>query len=402
MRRVARERTASTVAVRVARLTLLALILSFLFAYVGQTSTANAQVDHRYVVLIQGLTSVGVPDDCISTPVDDPFLVWRSSVQNALDISENQIRAVSYAGTYCPGEEFRLPTYTALQTCDGIATVVTEISGLLNSVLLDDPDAEFYIIGHSLGGFVAAYWVSQETDGALAPIGRVFTLDSPLGDVPAIPFVTRPLLEELFEMCQEDPNDETSWHDSTFRILEGQPDVKFYSDAVEDPQLTTERVQFVNLYCGRPLCLGGPLSVTFPVTMVGAFRAHEIRGSLEDGGALEHSSIKHHQDTLTGTALFFNFSCDRSRNQGAPLSADVTVAAGNGLSAINYVASNLTVDIPPFGVGTTDPVVVTVTQVEESLGGSLELELVDVKGNLASCDHGSGPTRAGAQGLRWL
>jgi len=56
----------------------------------------------------------------------------------------------------------------------------------VNSVSAKDKDARFDIIGHSLGGLVAAYWVANlpSDDVSLTRIHSVITLESPLGDAP--------------------------------------------------------------------------------------------------------------------------------------------------------------------------------------------------------------------------
>ncbi|MFZ0390232.1 MAG: T9SS type A sorting domain-containing protein [Calditrichia bacterium] len=75
-------------------------------------------------------------------------------------------------------------------------------------------------------------------------------------------------------------------------------------------------------------------------------------------------------------------------NPGPPLSIEVTVQDGqSGLASINVVkAKNAVVSSPVFSVGTTGPVVVTATKIDNSQGASVVLETIDVAGNSTTCD----------------
>jgi hypothetical protein len=63
--------------------------------------------------------------------------------------------------------------------------------------------------------------------------------------------------------------------------------------------------------------------------------------------------------------------------------------SGSGLASIRVVTTtttNVTVTIPSFPVGTTGPVVVIATQINESEASRLELEVGDLDGNITRCD----------------
>jgi Putative serine esterase (DUF676) len=147
----------------------------------SRIATGQGGEDHRYIILIKGLTSTG---GCPSATQLEPDR-WRSFIKNTLAVQDDKIFSVSYAGPegYCEGEltTFRFPQYTALDTCNGIDKAVASLSHVVNSVSAKDKDARFDIIGHSLGGFVAAYWLAKlpPGDGALTRIHSVITLDSP-------------------------------------------------------------------------------------------------------------------------------------------------------------------------------------------------------------------------------
>ena len=55
----------------------------------------------------------------------------------------------------------------------------------------------------------------------------------------------------------------------------------------------------------------------------------------------------------------------------------------SGLAEINVIAAeNFTVYIPLFEVGTNDPVILTVTKVDESKSSFFDVEVIDVAGNV--------------------
>jgi serine protease len=73
---------------------------------------------------------------------------------------------------------------------------------------------------------------------------------------------------------------------------------------------------------------------------------------------------------------------------GPPTQLQITTQdTGSGLDEINVlVATNATVTIPPFTSGTTDPVVVTATKINQSQAATVNLEVIDVNGNITTCD----------------
>ncbi len=73
---------------------------------------------------------------------------------------------------------------------------------------------------------------------------------------------------------------------------------------------------------------------------------------------------------------------------GPPKQLQITAQdAGSGISTITVLtATNVTVSIPPFAVGTTSPVVVTATKINQALSSTVQLEVKDVAGNKTVCD----------------
>lgn len=73
---------------------------------------------------------------------------------------------------------------------------------------------------------------------------------------------------------------------------------------------------------------------------------------------------------------------------GPPKQIQVTVQdKQSGLASIVVTkAVNDSVSVPPFSVGTTSPVVVTATKIDQSLSSTLALQVKDKAGNVTNCD----------------
>ncbi len=73
---------------------------------------------------------------------------------------------------------------------------------------------------------------------------------------------------------------------------------------------------------------------------------------------------------------------------GPPTQLQVTVSdPQSGLQSIVVTQSdNADTPVPPFTVGTTDPVVVTATKINQSQGAHVTLQITDLAGNVTVCD----------------
>ena len=85
------------------------------------------------------------------------------------------------ADQYAFGDYRVFPKYDPIDTCLGVRDAATRLSSLLTSLHAREPSREIVLIGHSLGGMVAAHYVVE-----LAPpeirsnIASIVTIDSPL------------------------------------------------------------------------------------------------------------------------------------------------------------------------------------------------------------------------------
>jgi hypothetical protein len=75
-------------------------------------------------------------------------------------------------------------------------------------------------------------------------------------------------------------------------------------------------------------------------------------------------------------------------DEGPPATLTVkTQDTGSGLDQINIlIADNATVDIPPFTIGTTEEIIVKAEKIDQSRSSQLQLEVIDVAGNVTECD----------------
>lgn len=82
-------------------------------------------------------------------------------------------------------------------------------------------------------------------------------------------------------------------------------------------------------------------------------------------------------------------TCPLTANRpGPPTQIDVTFQdTGSGLAELTVtLQQNATVSIPPFAVGTNNPIVMTATKINQSQTSRVEIRAVDVAGNVALCD----------------
>jgi pimeloyl-ACP methyl ester carboxylesterase len=203
----------------------------------------------RKVIFIQGIDSSGLPSptnpDCQSQERNTQRL-WNvicslREVLHGVVLPEDIIWLSYKSGDqgYYDTENNTLPNDQWNDTCDGVATAAEELDRLIRKF----PNTTFDIVGHSLGGLVAAYWVSggaedQQWLSENPPflknsIHSIITLDSPLNDTErgffrvtrcGVPFEDKedvlalePLPGAIILECKPhpDPDTEQSWADLT-------------------------------------------------------------------------------------------------------------------------------------------------------------------------------------------
>jgi hypothetical protein len=82
-------------------------------------------------------------------------------------------------------------------------------------------------------------------------------------------------------------------------------------------------------------------------------------------------------------------TCTERVIAGPPTQDELTIQdTDSGLASIVVTQSdNADTPVPPFTVGTTDPVVVTSTKIDQSRPAHVTLVVTDVAGNVTTCDH---------------
>ena len=134
------------------------------------------------------------------TPDENSMFMRRQTLVRVLQDNmpgdwEGRVLDFSYSGSYencADGRQFSaeeypsgdfavFPKYRPEDTCVGVRDAAVKLSSLLVSLHAREPDRELVLLGHSLGGMVAAYYTVE-----LAPpeirdrIRSIVTIDSPL------------------------------------------------------------------------------------------------------------------------------------------------------------------------------------------------------------------------------
>ncbi len=132
----------------------------------------------RRQTLLDGLQSRRTSD---SVPVEREDVIGFSYGDLYRDLQTNEI----FSGTeYRSGVEIE-PVYGKTDTCTGVEAAAERLDRLVKQIAAVEPNAELTFVAHSLGGMVATFWVSEQTDQFLARhVRSVITLDSPLDGHP--------------------------------------------------------------------------------------------------------------------------------------------------------------------------------------------------------------------------
>jgi pimeloyl-ACP methyl ester carboxylesterase len=158
--------------------------------------------EDRKIIFIGGLDSECLNDCSDPAKVGFPDKQGQNRVQwivNHLTTNDEVKKQVlldpnrdflymSYSGEYCEKDgspDFRRPKYAAQDTCGGVIDAADKLNKMVGSL---NPNIKLDLIGHSMGGLVAAAWLWAHP--TMQPrVNSVVTFDSPLRGVPdKIPF----------------------------------------------------------------------------------------------------------------------------------------------------------------------------------------------------------------------
>jgi len=109
-------------------------------------------------------------------------------------IDSGDVITFSYSGDYLDiltdelvvtgehsGTNRHFASYSPAETCDGVAAGASLLGDLIERLVEIDPGTRIDLIGHSMGGLVATYWATTETNPTLlSAMSSLTTLDSPL------------------------------------------------------------------------------------------------------------------------------------------------------------------------------------------------------------------------------
>jgi pimeloyl-ACP methyl ester carboxylesterase len=140
----------------------------------GMTSPARAQTSpHRYVVFLAGLCPWTNSDPYCHGQIDAGV---RARATFRTLIAAMQAAHLSYTPLYFSYAAAG-SAYTVKQTHESVGASAALLTADIRAVRAQDPDASFVLIGHSLGGVVAARWASTHR---FTPAASIVTFDSPL------------------------------------------------------------------------------------------------------------------------------------------------------------------------------------------------------------------------------
>lgn len=147
----------------------------------------SPEVD-RKVIVLQGLNS----EASCGSGLDDRV----ATVRNMVQFASSDVLGFSYAGLYrdCELPEGQRRVYTTddhpggpvtaiydkIHTCAGVASAADRLRSMLLRLIQLNPDIQFDLVGHSMGGLAATYLVAIDRALADNHIRSITTLDSPL------------------------------------------------------------------------------------------------------------------------------------------------------------------------------------------------------------------------------
>jgi pimeloyl-ACP methyl ester carboxylesterase len=152
----------------------------FMDGIVSESVNPSCELQTRGILNTNGQNVVQWMVDAISSSHDAQ--VRAPALSNA-----SNFLYLSYKGTYCKdstgADDYGRPVYGKTDTCFGASVAANNLNDMIQTVIHNEPGTTFDLVGHSLGGVVAALWIKQHPD-TVHLINSVTTFDSPLRGVP--------------------------------------------------------------------------------------------------------------------------------------------------------------------------------------------------------------------------
>ncbi len=304
-------------ALRVTPLLVLAAAVAFL-AFPSPRAGLGAQATpERKVILIQGILSQG-PGDC--TKAIDPnkpvwwYCNWRDKIASALknagvdDIEDEDILGLSYwhdaqGSKGYDGGDFRWPVYSKGDTCAGIEGALQNMDRIFSRY----PNAQFDIVGHSLGGFVALYFLAHASESQKSRIHAVVSVDGLVGVSSPVPDAALDdfriigfILPYLAPVLAALPPSISGFHCDTWTDDFTKPHVKTTNDLHATYHTLKTATRFVRQHAGKNgrvvhiICSGGCLAQLWPAVQP----LVDDPWRITDVGPRNHLSVADHPKTL--------------------------------------------------------------------------------------------------------
>lgn len=148
-------------------------VLPLLLLVAGMTSPVRAQTpSHRYVVFLAGLCPWTNSDPYCHGQIDAGV---RARATFRTLIAAMKAAHLSYTPLYYSYDPAG-STYTVRQTHQSVGASAL-LTAQIRATRAQDPGASFILVGHSLGGVIAARWASMHRT---SPAASIVTFDSPL------------------------------------------------------------------------------------------------------------------------------------------------------------------------------------------------------------------------------
>jgi pimeloyl-ACP methyl ester carboxylesterase len=190
----------------------------------GATST-TVNVAARKVIFIQGIESESrCPDgagfDSRAPAWVGSYLAEDPEMQSSLAIDAGSLIKFSYSGNYCGGDgaHGEPANYRNGDTCNGI-TGPNGSAAKLRALIERLAPSRVTILGHSMGGLIAAYLAGEDPAWAAQHIASIVAFDSPLGGVPGLNLGVLRISGALSGGCAMDSASEKDMEDGDTPIL---------------------------------------------------------------------------------------------------------------------------------------------------------------------------------------
>ena len=190
----------------------------------GAYST-KVDVAARRVIFVQGIESESHCPDGAGFDTRAPawvgsYLAHDPEMQSSMAVDPSSLIKFSYSGRYCgsDGTQGQSADYQDGDTCNGI-TGPGGSAAKLRALIEKLAPSRVTILGHSMGGLIAAYLAGEDPAWARDHIASVVAFDSPLGGVPGLNLGVLRVSGALSGGCAMDSASEKDMEDGDTAVL---------------------------------------------------------------------------------------------------------------------------------------------------------------------------------------